>query len=135
MAKATLAPGSVPYHPAVPWVTARLKLVRAYYFINVLGRAQRLQWREMPTRKLFTREDGTESFMILPELRDWILRERAGGEPLIRHETDWQFGSREYGAHGIIFIEDVLWPELDANFDQLNARGSVTRGWHLALSW
>jgi hypothetical protein len=49
-------------------------------------------------------------------------RERAAGEPLIWRETPWCFGNRNYSGHAVIFIEDVLWRELDAKFpDQLNA--------------
>src|SRR5262245_25613389 len=58
------APGQVEFIPvavqAPPTIAARLKFASAYYFINVLGRAQRLQWLDMPTQTLGTREDGTE---------------------------------------------------------------------------
>jgi hypothetical protein len=58
----------------------------------------------------------------LPDMRDWVLRELSAGEPLIWHDTDWRSGNREYRGHHAVFVEDVLWRELDANFpDQLNA--------------
>jgi hypothetical protein len=120
------APGQVEFIPvavhAPPEIAAQLKFASAYYFINVLGRAQRLQWLEMRTQKFPTQEDGTELFCQRPDPSDWILRERAAGEPLIWHDTDWRSGKREYRGHDIVFIEDVLWRELDANFpEQLNA--------------
>jgi hypothetical protein len=66
---------------------------------------------------------------MLPDPSDWILRERAAGEPLIWHDTDWHSGNREYRRHDIVFIEDVLWRDLDANFpDQLNALRVGERG-------
>lgn len=37
-------------HQARPRVAATLRFDRAYYFINILGHAQRLLWREIPTR-------------------------------------------------------------------------------------
>jgi hypothetical protein len=121
------ASGQVEFIPvalqAAPKIAARLRLASAYYFINVLGRAQRLQWLEMPTRSFPTRRDGTVPYSMLPGFRDWKLRERAAGEPLIWYETLWRSGNREYAGHSVVFIEDVLWRELDANFpDQLNAQ-------------
>lgn len=120
------APGQVEFIPvachAEPGIAARLNFDSAYYFINVLGRAQRLQWLEMPSRKFPTREDGIERFGSLPDFHDWKLRERTVGEPLIWHDTPWIVGNRRYSGHTDIFVEDVLWRELDANFpDQLNA--------------
>jgi hypothetical protein len=58
------APGQVEFIPvtvdAAPEISARLQLGSAYYFINVLGRAQRLLWLEIPVRTVPPREDGTE---------------------------------------------------------------------------
>jgi hypothetical protein len=118
------APGEVEFIPvavhAPRRVANRLQFASAYYFINVLGRAQRLQWLEMPTRR-FPQEDGREFFGALPDLSQWRLRERAAGEPLIWHDTPWIIGNRRYSSHTNIFVEDVLWRELDANFPgQLN---------------
>jgi hypothetical protein len=33
------------------------------------------------------------------------IRERAAGEALIRHDTDWRFENRDYRGHDIIFVE------------------------------
>jgi hypothetical protein len=50
------------------------------------------------------------------------LRERVVGEPLIWRESHWRIDNGEYRNHTDIFVDDVLWHELDANFpDQLNA--------------
>jgi hypothetical protein len=99
-----------------------LNFDKAYYFINILGRAQRLQWREMSTRKYPPREDGTELFGQLPDFHKWKLRERSAGEPLIWHDTPWRDGNREYLGQDEVLVEDVLWRELDADFpDQLHA--------------
>lgn len=107
---------------AAPELAVRLNFDTAYYFTNVLGRAQRLQWLEVPTQQYPTREDGTEVFDLLPDFDHWKLRERAAGEPLIWHDTPWIVGKRRYSSHTDIFVEDALWRELDANFpDQLNA--------------
>ena len=119
------APGQVEFIPvdfrAAPKIAARLKFDCAYYFINVLGRAQRLEWREMPARHFYTREDGVELFGSFPDFNTWKLRERSAGEPLIWHDTPWVVGNKRYVGHTDIFVEDVLWRELDANFpDQLN---------------
>lgn len=120
------APSQVEFIPvachAPPKIAARLQFASAYYFINVLGRAQRLQWLEMPADEFPTRDDGTEFYGLLQDFTQWRLRERAAGEPLIWHDTPWRVGDREYRGHNETLIEDVLWRELDANFpDQLNA--------------
>jgi hypothetical protein len=121
------APGQVEFIPvavqASPEVADRLKFASAYYFVNVLGRAQRLLWLDMPTRKFPRREDGTVPYTMLPDSRGWKLRERAVVEPLIWRDMPWRSGDRDYRGHSDIFVEDVLWRELDANFpDQLNAQ-------------
>jgi hypothetical protein len=120
------APGQLEFIPvachAEPKVAATLDFASAYYFINVLGRAQRLQWRGMPTHKFYTRNDGTELLGPLPDHDKWGLRERAPGEPLIWRDTPWRDGNKEYTGQSDVFLEDVLWQELDANFpDQLHA--------------
>jgi hypothetical protein len=60
------APGQIEFIPvachAKPKIAATLSFDSAYYFINVLGRAQRLQWREMPSRKAPPRDDGEGAF-------------------------------------------------------------------------
>jgi hypothetical protein len=119
------APGQVEFIPvavqAPPEVSAQLKFAKAYYFVNVLGRAQRLQWLDMPTQKFPMQQDGIERLGALPDLRDWKLSARAAEEPLIWHDEPWTVGIKRYSAHNIVFIEDILWRELNANFpDQLN---------------
>ena len=120
------APGQVEFIPvgcqAKPKIAAKLNFASAYYFINVLGRAQRLQWLEMPAHKFPLRDDGTGLFGLLQDFSEWKLRDSAAGEPLIWHDTPWRAGNKEYRGHNEILIEDVLWRKLDANFpDQLNA--------------
>jgi hypothetical protein len=101
---------------------ATLNFDKAYYFINVLGRAQRLQWREMLTRKFLPQEGGVELFGLLPDFHKWKLRERVAGEPQIWRDMPWRDGNQQYRAQSEVLIEDVLWRELDANFpDQLHA--------------
>lgn len=121
------APGQVEFIPVAccaktTRIAERLEFDSAYYFINVLGRAQRLQWLQVPVRQLPPDEDGTVTILLLPGMRNWKLRERAPAEPLIWRDTPWIVGQKRYSNHSDIFIEDVLWRELDANFpDQLNA--------------
>lgn len=118
------APGQVEFIPvtfrADPKTAARLNFDSCYYFINVLGRAQRLQWLEMPVERFSTR-DGIELLGSLHDFKTWKLRERSVEEPLIWHDTPWVVGNKRYVGHTDIFVEDILWRELDANFpDQLN---------------
>ncbi len=122
-----LAPGQVEFIPvtinAAPELAERLNLASAYYFINVLGRAQRLQWPEIPTQISKPKEDGTQVAILLPDRRNWKLRERAEGEPLIWRESDWRAGNRDYRNHSDVFVEDAVWQELNAKFpDQINAQ-------------
>lgn len=119
------APGQVEFIPvtcqAPPDIAARLEFDSAYYFIDVLGRAQRLRWLEIPIQRFPTRKDGNEPCGMLPDIQNWRLRERAASEPLIWHDTPWRVGNMDYRGHAAIFVEDVLWRDLDAHFpDQLN---------------
>lgn len=120
------APGQVEFIPvacrAETKIAATLNFASAYYFVNVLGRAQRLRWREMQTHKFPPLDDGTQLFGLLQNYHKWELRERAADEPLIWRDTPWRDGNQEYRGHNEVLVEDVLWRELDANFpDQLNA--------------
>jgi hypothetical protein len=120
------APGQVEFIPvacqAKPKVAAVLKFDSAYYFTNVLGRAQRLQWHEMPTRKYPPREDGTELFGLIHDFHKWKLRERTPDEPLIWHDTPWRDANSEYRGQSDVLVDDVLWRELDEKFpEQLHA--------------
>jgi hypothetical protein len=120
------APGQVEFIPVVchaePKVAATLDFASAYYFINVLGRAQRLQWLEMATRQYqFRTDDGAEIFGLLHDFGKWALRERAIREPLIWRDTPWRDGDKEYRGLSQVLIEDLLWRELDTDFpDQLH---------------
>jgi hypothetical protein len=120
------APGQVEFIPvtcqAKPVVAATLSFDSAYYFVNVLGRAQRLLWREMSTRKYPPREDGTELFGLIHDFRKWKLRERTAEEPLIWHDTPWLDGNSEYLGQDEVLVDDVLWRKLDEEFpEQLHA--------------
>lgn len=120
------APGQVEFIPvacqARPKIAATLNFASAYYFINVLGRAQRLQWLQMPTRKFPPQDDGMERFGLMHDFSAWELRDHGPGEPLIWRDTPWRDGNREYRGYNEVLIEGVLWRELDANFpDQLHA--------------
>jgi len=126
MVMATLG-ARIPFYPvgleARPRITLRLNLAKAYYFINILGRAQRLLWLETPTREYQARDDGTVPIGLLRDFEGWKLRWRAASEPLIWHDTPWIVGNKRYSHQAEIFIEDVLWQELDAKFPgQLNAQ-------------
>jgi hypothetical protein len=118
-----LAPGQVEFiavtcHADLK-IAAKLKFDSAYYFINVLGNAQRMQWLNMPTRDFRKRrEDGTELWGLQHDYASWNLRARAVGEPLIWRDKPWQDGIREYGGEIEVFIEDELWQELDEQFPE-----------------
>jgi hypothetical protein len=99
-----------------PRITPRINLASAYYFINVLGRAQRLLWLQMPTLQYGPRDDGTEIHALVHDFGLWKLTERAAGEPLIWLDTKWRHENREYGAVTHVLVEDALWRELDAHF-------------------
>jgi hypothetical protein len=64
-------------------ITPRINLASAYYFINVLGRAQRLLWLQMPTLQYPSRDDGTEIHALVHDFSMWKLTGRAAEEPLI----------------------------------------------------
>ncbi len=103
-------------------VALRSNLASAYYYLNILGRAQRFQWLEMPTRPFQIGEDGIERHVMIDDYSQWKLRQRAPGEPLIWRESWWRFNDKEYRGHFEILIEDALWQQLDEAFpNQLNA--------------
>ena len=97
-------------------ISLRLNLASAYYFINVLGRAQRLLWLQMPVQKYRPRDDGTQLISTVHDFSKWKLSQRAPEEPLIWRDTRWRHGDDEYSGQSHVLIEDVLWQELDANF-------------------
>ncbi|MGO9546834.1 MAG: hypothetical protein ACLPPF_18805 [Rhodomicrobium sp.] len=122
-----MAPGEVEFIPvflnAETKSADRLQLANAYYFINVFGRAQRLRWLEMPIENFQPREDGTEVTTMEHDFRQWKLRERCVGEPLIWQDIPLRIGDKVYLGQTEIFVENILWEELDAHFpDQLNAQ-------------
>ena len=123
--KAIYAPDQVPFYPVGleprRRITLRLNLASGYYFINVLGRAQRLLWLQMPTEAFSPQEDGVERYGLVQDYNKWQLCERAAGDPLIWRESWWRNGNSEYRGHTEVLIDDVLWCELDAKFpDQLH---------------
>ena len=120
------APGQVEFIPVRIQIdhdsALQSNLASAYYYVNVLGRAQRFQWLEMPTRPCQTSEDDIERFVMIDDYSQWKLRQRAPGEPLIWRESWWRFNNKEYRGHFEILIEDVLWQQLDGEFpNELNA--------------
>lgn len=118
--KATFAPDQVPFDPVGleprRRITLWLNLASGYYFINVLARAQRLLWLQMPTQPFGWQEDGVECYGLLQDYEKWKLCERAPGDPLIWHESWWRDGNCEYRGHNEVLIDDELWRELDAKF-------------------
>ena len=92
------APGEVEFIPvsvsAAPNIAGRLQLASAYYFINVLGRAQRLLWLECSVRSFPPQEDGIERFGIEFDFSQWKLRARAAGEPSIWRENPWRITTK-----------------------------------------
>jgi hypothetical protein len=119
------APGQVEFIPvaghAKPTIAATLKLDSAYYFVNILGRAQRILWYETPSTLFRPQDDGVERFGLMQNFHKWRLRDRSLGEPFIWCEEWWRDGNKEYRGHTEVLVDDVLWRELDANFpDQLH---------------
>jgi hypothetical protein len=123
--KATFAPDQVPFYPVGleprRRITLRLNLASAYYFINVLGRAQRMLWRETPSRPFGPQEDGVERFGLTQNFHQWRLCDRSAGEPLIWREDWWRDGNKEYRGHNEVLVDAILWRALDEKFpDQIH---------------
>lgn len=105
-----------------PQIARRSKLASAYYYLNVLARSQRLQWLEMPTSPLPINDDGIQRFGLIDDYAQWKLRQRDPDDPFIWRESWWHLADKEYQGHFEIFIEDILWQAIDAEFPrQLNA--------------
>jgi hypothetical protein len=120
------APGQVEFIPVAvsseKKIAGVLQLDSAYYFINVLARAQRFLWLDMPVNPFPIGEDGIRRFGSMQDYRQWKFRQRAPEEPLIWQESWWRVGDKEYRGHTNILVEDSLWRELDTTFpNQLNA--------------
>ncbi|MGJ4932035.1 hypothetical protein ACQR1I_32935 [Bradyrhizobium sp. HKCCYLS2038] len=77
----------------------------------------------MPTEAYeFKTEDGAQIICLVNDFREWKLRGRAPGEPLIWRDTAWRDGAKEYRGWTSVLVEDELWQELDTKFpDQLHA--------------
>jgi len=120
------APGQVEFIPvaihADPDIARRLRLANAYYFVNVLGRAQRFQWLEMQVRPFQASEDGIQRFGAKDDYREWNLRKIQPGDPVIWCESWWRFSNKEYRRNVDVLVEDVLWRAISKAFPgQLNA--------------
>lgn len=131
LGRSVLAPfmsGMVDFIPVCdeprPRITPRLNLASAYYFINILGHAQRLLWLQSPTRDYNLPEaDGTIIAGLHHEYDKWRFSTRSPGDPLIWREDWWRHGNRVYRCQHEAFLEESLWRALEAKFPgQLDAR-------------
>jgi hypothetical protein len=99
-----------------PRISLRLNLAKAYYCIDVLGRAQRILWRETPSTPFGPQADGVDRFGLTQNFHQWRLCDRSAGEPLIWREEWWRDGNREYRGHVEVLVDDILWRALDEEF-------------------
>lgn len=120
--KAVFAPEQATYYPVGVEprrrISIRLNLARGYYFINVIARAQRLLWLQMPTRQFQLREDGVQRHGLEYDYSEWKFCGRTSADPLIWRESWWRNGNDEYRGHTDVLIDDELWRELDACFPE-----------------
>jgi hypothetical protein len=98
-----------------------MELADDYYFINVLGRAQRIDWTKTPARLIGKTQDGRDRMLSENDRTNWWLRDRKADDPIIWLESVFDTEKATFRGGGV-FIEDEAWLALNARFPgQLNA--------------
>ena len=115
----SLAPGDAQFIPIDVKMPRNIRSAPHYYYMNILGRAQRVDWRRTQVMELPQRsESGLPIFIPEGLLTDSLrLKEFDGSPPHIWHETDVDLNGRNYVIKGLdVFITDRVWLGLNATF-------------------
>lgn len=118
----TFAGGDVEFF-AIEMIADKPKFLPSpkYYYMNVLGRANRIDWSASTTEiQNVIKIEGSPPINVacwptLPE-DDLVMRARAEGDPQIWHERDVRVGDKEYRAIGEIFVSTSIWGQLNEAF-------------------
>ena len=122
-----LAPGCVAFFPLKLKVPARMRPAEAYFFPDVLPRAQLIDWDRSPTGpRLVRASDGRESRSIKGLMTDpsTKFKPETRDTPPIWREADVDRPDLHFFANKKhIFLRDKVWEALNARFPgQLMAR-------------
>jgi hypothetical protein len=106
------ARGAVEYIEVVFNISANKEPANAYYFINVLGRAQLIDWELTPKRRRRGRYFHWEG---APD--QWVMRTPVSSHVAIWHETHRINEDAEYFGSGThVFVTNELGDALSAAF-------------------
>jgi hypothetical protein len=106
-----LAPGAVEYIKMDFRIPPAKKPAEAYYFVNVLGRNQLIDW-ELSLKN----RQGTWYFLDgLPA--QWVMKSPNANDPAVWHEADRLEGDITYAGDGYrVFVTNALGDALNAAF-------------------
>jgi hypothetical protein len=122
-----LAPGCVAFFPLNLKVPERMRPVEAYFFFDVLPRAQLIDWDLSPTApRVVPSPDGRESRALNARITDPSIKFKpvTADTPPIWREADLDRPTVHFfRSKQDIFLRDELWEALNARFPgQLVAR-------------
>jgi hypothetical protein len=111
------ASGAIEYIEVPFTVPANKNPADGYYFINVLGRGQLIDWdaslKRGPTRGL----GGKRYFSLKPPSDQWGMKAPPSDHPAIWHEIDREIDDLVYIGSGMrVFVADLLGDALAAAF-------------------
>jgi len=99
---------------------ASKKPADAYYYINVLGRGQRIDWTAWPARGRRGRGQGRENKLFYGldwPPANWVMQSPPAGHPAIWHEVDTEVDDQVYCGSGThVFVTNELGDALKAAF-------------------
>jgi len=112
------ARGAVEYIEVKANIPANKKPADAYYFINVLGRGQLIDWEASNKRGPRRGSDKNKRFFVLPWPPDlWVMKAPPPGNPAIWHEVDRAIDDLVYLGSGThVFVSNALGDALNAAF-------------------
>ncbi|MBO0754609.1 MAG: hypothetical protein J2P54_02010 [Bradyrhizobiaceae bacterium] len=97
-------------------IPASKKPADAYYYINVLGRGQRIDWAASSNRGRRGRENKLFYHLDWPPA-NWVMRSPPAGHPAIWHEVHKEVGDQIYCGSGThVFATNELGDALKAAF-------------------
>src|SRR5262249_51194641 len=122
-----LTPGCVAFFPLNLKIPERIRAAEAYFFFDVLPRAQLIDWDRNPTAQRIVRApDGRESRALNVRITDPLLKFGAvtPETPPIWREADVDRPTVHFfRSKKDIFLRDEIWESLNAKFPkQLVAR-------------
>lgn len=95
-------------------IPERMKPANAYYFVNILGRAQLMDWDRTPKRGPLGEK---RYYFAKPPPTGWVMRTSRPGDPAIWLETDKRCEGAIYAGDGVrVYVKNELGDALERAF-------------------